>query len=281
MANLSTSGGDKNSRILLDQINARTRQRAVKNGKFPADLKSGDGTTRISGDTLHLGQSDGKQVREFPISRALTQFTGLTSSDTLPTTDDLPTDGDWGWHTDTVTGFTYFARNIADVIVYPTSAFTSITGSITAAQHGAQTVGTLHAAVTSSVNGFMLATDKVILDAGTSVATASVLVKRNATAEVLASAIVESDVAKTASYTLTYSDCVVFIAPASISTFTLPTAVGHGGRSFRIKRTNASAFGATVACTGGQTIDGAATYAMNTQYDLLIVVSDGADWFQL
>lgn len=46
--------------------------------------------------------------------------------------------------------------------------------------HGNQTVGTLHAAVTSSVNGFMISTDKSKLDASTNANTPSTLVQRDA-----------------------------------------------------------------------------------------------------
>jgi hypothetical protein len=45
-----------------------------------------------------------------------------------------------------------------------THAFTDITGSLTATQHGTQTDGTLHAIATASVNGFMSSTDKTKLD---------------------------------------------------------------------------------------------------------------------
>lgn len=40
-----------------------------------------------------------------------------------------------------------------------TGDFTGISGSIDADQHGAQTIGTLHAVATASVNGFMSAAD--------------------------------------------------------------------------------------------------------------------------
>jgi len=55
----------------------------------------------------------------------------------------------------------------------------------TDAQHGARGGGTQHAAVTSSVNGFMLAADKVKLDAAATAATASVLALRGSTGELL------------------------------------------------------------------------------------------------
>ncbi len=66
-------------------------------------------------------------------------------------------------------------------------AMGQISGSITEAQHGALSTGTDHAAVTSSVNGFMLATDKVILDAATATPTASVIVKFTAGSNLQAS----------------------------------------------------------------------------------------------
>jgi hypothetical protein len=43
--------------------------------------------------------------------------------------------------------------------------FSDITGTLSAAQHNVQTSGSLHAAVTTSVNGFMSSTDKTKLDA--------------------------------------------------------------------------------------------------------------------
>lgn len=49
--------------------------------------------------------------------------------------------------------------------------------------HGAQTSGTLHAAATTSVNGFMSAADKTKLDNATSAATASTLVLRDSNAD--------------------------------------------------------------------------------------------------
>lgn len=64
-----------------------------------------------------------------------------------------------------------------------TSNFAGSGPSVAAANHvhahGNQTSGTLHAAVTSSVNGFMISTDKNKLDASTDVNTASTIVMRD------------------------------------------------------------------------------------------------------
>jgi len=82
---------------------------------------------------------------------------------------------------------------------------------------------------------------------------------------------------KTASYTLTTSD-VTIIANAASLTMTLPSAATVGaGRAYTIKN-GASGTGTTVATTGAQTIDGAATQAIAAAYGALSVVSDGANW---
>jgi hypothetical protein len=58
--------------------------------------------------------------------------------------------------------------------------------------HGNQTSPTLHAAVTESNNGFMLATDKVILDSATSSNTASTIVERDSSGDFSAGTITAS-----------------------------------------------------------------------------------------
>jgi hypothetical protein len=44
-------------------------------------------------------------------------FLGETSSATTPTTTEFPNDGDWGFHSDTVTGFHYLAINRSGTVV--------------------------------------------------------------------------------------------------------------------------------------------------------------------
>jgi len=85
-------------------------------------------------------------------------------------------------------------------------------------------------------------------------------------------------VAKSASYPATANDCV--IACTGPLTITLPTSVGATGKVYHIKKMNASGGGRdiTVATTSSQTIDGATTQTINTQYTTLSVVSDGANW---
>lgn len=70
---------------------------------------------------------------------------------------------------------------------------------------------------------------------------------------------------------------VIVDAASGAFTLTLPTAVGRSGKTFIIKRINTGA-DVTLACTGGQTIDGAATKLLGTQWISRTVFSDGSNW---
>jgi hypothetical protein len=67
------------------------------------------------------------------------------------------------------------------------------------------------------------------------------------------------------------------ITTTGTGTLTLPTAVGITGKRYTIKKTDAGTT-TTIATTGGQTIDGAATQALSAQWASLTVVSTGANW---
>jgi hypothetical protein len=68
-------------------------------------------------------------------------------------------------------------------------------------------------------------------------------------------------------------------ADATSATFqvTLPTAASINGRLYTIKRINATN-NVTVGTTSSQTIDGAATKTLGSQWAAIIVQSDGANW---
>jgi collagen type VII alpha len=85
--------------------------------------------------------------------------------------------------------------------------------------------------------------------------------------------------AQTANYTLTATDSIITASASSgAATMTLPTAVGTAGREYTIKKTDSSTNAVTVATTSSQTIDGASTYSLSTQYQSVSIVSDGANW---
>lgn len=87
---------------------------------------------------------------------------------------------------------------------------------------------------------------------------------------------------KTANYTLTTGDNVILGDPsAGAFTLTLPTAVGNTGKSFTIKyagSTNENKL--TINTTSSQTIDDLLTVNMSAPGDVMIVISDGANWIE-
>ena len=79
----------------------------------------------------------------------------------------------------------------------------------------------------------------------------------------------------TAARTLDATDHVVNCTSGTF-TVTLPTAASVAGRTYRIKNSGTGSI--TVGTTLSQTIDGATTKSLATQYSSLTVVSNGANW---
>jgi len=61
-------------------------------------------------------------------------------------------------------------------------------------------------------------------------------------------------------------------------TLTLPSAATTTGKVYTFKKADAGAGTVIIDGAGAETIDGAATYTMTTQYESVTLVSDGADW---
>ena len=87
----------------------------------------------------------------------------------------------------------------------------------------------------------------------------------------------------TGDYTATLADDIIIADipnQSSLSiTVTLPTAVGNTGKQYTVK--NVDATSVTLDPNGTQTIDGATTLALGTQYDTANIVSDGANWHRI
>ena len=66
---------------------------------------------------------------------------------------------------------------------------------------------------------------------------------------------------------------------AGAVTISLPPATTAVSRVFVVKRVNAGANNVTVDPFGSETIDGAATYALTTQWSYVRFVSNGTAWF--
>jgi hypothetical protein len=85
-----------------------------------------------------------------------------------------------------------------------------------------------------------------------------------------------------ANYTILSTDyLIVYTSLTTGRTATLPTAVSITGREYVVKDETGSAGtnNITIATTGGQTIDGAATKVINANYGVVKVYSNGANWF--
>jgi hypothetical protein len=86
--------------------------------------------------------------------------------------------------------------------------------------------------------------------------------------------IAPSYIAKTANFTAT--SLTSTIDCTNTITITLPTAVGQTGRIHIIKNSGTGVI--TIATTSSQTIDGAATQSLATQWSRITVQSTGANW---
>lgn len=84
---------------------------------------------------------------------------------------------------------------------------------------------------------------------------------------------------KTGTYAIAATDYLV-VCDSSGGTFTvtLPTAIGATGKQYTIKKIDSSVIAVAIATTSSQTIDGVTTNSVNTPFEQLTVVSNGANW---
>jgi len=85
----------------------------------------------------------------------------------------------------------------------------------------------------------------------------------------------------TAITTTTMATDSIILADATSGALTIDllTAVGRTGRVYGVKKIDASANAVTVDPAGGETIDGATTKVLSTQYASVTFVSNNANWF--
>lgn len=75
------------------------------------------------------------------------------------------------------------------------------------------------------------------------------------------------------------TDCVIRGNAASAAlSVVLPSAATWPGRQIIVKKIDATANAVMIAAAGGQTIDGAATLSITTQYQSYTMVSNGTGW---
>jgi hypothetical protein len=85
-------------------------------------------------------------------------------------------------------------------------------------------------------------------------------------------------VSKTTTYTATTSDDLILCTAASAWTLTLYAAASNSGKVLRIKKTDANFNAITIDGNASETIDGATTTTINSQYEELTVICDGSNW---
>lgn len=71
---------------------------------------------------------------------------------------------------------------------------------------------------------------------------------------------------------------VICDATGGAFTLTLPAVADCRGRIYFIKKIDASANAVTIDGNGAQTIDGAATYVINAQYNAVTIVAGSSEW---
>lgn len=82
------------------------------------------------------------------------------------------------------------------------------------------------------------------------------------------------------SYTVVDAHYVALVnAGSGAVVATLPTAVGRRGKIFVFQKSDASANTVTIDGAGTETINGAATLVISTQFHCRTIISDGANWF--
>lgn len=136
---ISSNSADSGLQDILSQINAQTGHFGVNNGdSLPGGVPPGSLATWQDDSNFYLSKSDGSRQfgAPFSIPKGVTGLAPLTSSAAPPTTDDLPNDGDFGFHLDTSTGFYWWALNDAGAVVFPVTAFDHLTGTLSLEQHG-------------------------------------------------------------------------------------------------------------------------------------------------
>lgn len=88
--------------------------------------------------------------------------------------------------------------------------------------------------------------------------------------------------AVSASDTALDADEVITVsASGGVRTITLPPAAGIQGKVYTVKKTDSSTNTVTIDGNAAETIDGAATFVLNSENESVIIISDGSNWQRL
>ncbi|MBO3463821.1 hypothetical protein G7B40_001355 [Aetokthonos hydrillicola Thurmond2011] len=86
---------------------------------------------------------------------------------------------------------------------------------------------------------------------------------------------------RTSAYTLTSTDSTIRgDATSAAFTLTLPSSATNTGRMYRIIKVDSSANAITINTTSSQTINGASTITLSSQWSSATLISDGTNWLR-
>lgn len=89
----------------------------------------------------------------------------------------------------------------------------------------------------------------------------------------------QSVTTKTTTYAATTSDDLILCdASGGAFTVTLYAASGNSGRVLKLKKTDSSVNAVTIDGNSSETIDGATTTTLSTQYEIVTIICDGSNW---
>lgn len=89
----------------------------------------------------------------------------------------------------------------------------------------------------------------------------------------------QSVTSKTTTYTATVSDDLILCnSSGGAFTVTLYAASGNSGKILKIKKTDSSVNAVTIDGNASETIDGALTTTLSTQYEIITIICDGSNW---
>jgi hypothetical protein len=84
---------------------------------------------------------------------------------------------------------------------------------------------------------------------------------------------------KTANFTASIDNVILCDATSGAITITLPTATSNANKIYSVKKIDNSANTVTIDGNASETIDGALTQVISSQYDCLTIMCDGSAWY--
>ena len=92
-------------------------------------------------------------------------------------------------------------------------------------------------------------------------------------------ALEEASITKSTTYTAAATDDIILATTASAWTLTLPAAASYARKTFTVKKMdNTPSISLTIDGNASETIDGATTTTINTQYEVVKLYCDGSNW---